>query len=191
MESLDQAKAVKLRRGIIVISIVLPLAVAALFALKIEGVTLFRSFPSIYAAINALTALCLILALAAIKKRKVEQHMQWIRLALVLSLVFLVMYVLYHVTSPTTYFGDTNGDAKIDILERAKVGYAATIYYVLLISHVVLSIAVVPLVLFSYLFARTEQFDRHRKWVRFSYPIWLYVAISGVIVYFLISPYYH
>ena len=190
MESLDQTKAASLRKGIIAISVVLPVAVAALFALKIDGITAFRSFPSIYAAINALTAICLILALAAIKKRKVEQHMQWIRLALVLSLLFLVMYVLYNITSPTTYYGDTKGDGKLDILERTKVGYAATSYYILLTSHVLLSMVVVPLVLFSYLFARTGQFDRHRKWVRFSYPIWLYVAISGVIVYFLISPYY-
>ena len=190
MESLDQVRASKLRKAIIVISVVLPVAVAALFAIKIDGVTVFRSLPSVYAVINAMTAICLILALIAIKKKEVDQHMRWIRIALLLSLLFLVMYVLYHITSPTTYYGDFNGDGRVDILEHQKVGYTSILYYILLLSHVLLSIAVVPLVLFSYLFARTQQFDRHRKWVRFSYPIWLYVAISGVVVYFLISPFY-
>ena len=191
MEYLDQTKAIKLRKIIILLSVVLPLAVAALFGLKIEGVTIFRSLPAVYAVINGLTALCLLAALRAIKKKNISLHFTWIRIALVLSLVFLIMYVLYHVTSPTTHYGDTNGDGQVDILEKAKIGLTAVVYYVLLFSHILLSIAVVPLVLFSYLYARTGQIDRHRKWVRFAFPIWLYVAVSGVIVYVFISPYYH
>jgi putative membrane protein len=190
MESLNQIKAEKLRKTIIVISIALPLAVAALFGIKLEGITLFRSFPGIYAGINALTALCLVCALMAIKRKKVTTHMAWIRLALLLSFLFLIMYVLYHITSPTTYYGDSNSDGIVDILEYSKVRNTVLIYYLLLFTHILLSIAVVPLVLFSYLFARTEQIERHKKWVRFAFPIWLYVAVSGVVVYFFIAPYY-
>lgn len=191
MEYLDQNKAAQLRRISILLSVILPLAVAALFGLKVEGVTTFRSLPAIYAVINGLTALCLLSALRAIKKKNIALHFTWIRIAILLSLIFLLMYVLYHATSPTTYYGDTNADGKVDILEKAKIGASAIAYYILLFSHILLSIAVVPLVLFSYLFARTGQIERHRKWVRFAFPIWLYVAISGVIVYLFISPYYH
>jgi putative membrane protein len=191
MEYLDQDKAAQLRRISILLSVILPLAVAALFGFKVEGVTMFRSLPAVYAGINGLTAVCLLAALRAIKKKNITLHFTWIRIAIVLSLIFLLMYVLYHATSPTTYYGDTNGDGKVDILEKAKVGASAIAYYVLLFSHILLSIAIVPLVLFSYLFARTGQIDRHRKWVRYAFPIWLYVALSGVVVYLFISPYYH
>jgi putative membrane protein len=191
MEYLDQNKAAQLRRISILLSVILPLAVAALFGLKVEGVTTFRSLPAIYAVINGLTALCLLSALRAIKKKNIALHFTWIRIAILLSLIFLLMYVLYHATSPTTYYGDTNADGKVDILEKAKIGSSAIAYYILLFSHILLSIGVVPLVLFSYLFARTGQIERHRKWVRFAFPIWLYVAISGVIVYLFIFPYYH
>jgi putative membrane protein len=190
MEYLDQNKANKLKRIIILLSIFLPLAVAALFGIKIEGVEIFRSLPSVYAIINGLTAVCLVAALVAIKRKNIPLHYKWIRVALLLSLLFLIMYVLYHLTSPTTYYGDSNGDGNVDILENSKVGMWSMIYYVLLFSHILLSIAVVPLVLFSYLYARTGQIERHRHWVRFAFPIWLYVAISGVIVYLFISPYY-
>jgi len=190
MEYLDQNKAKKLKGIIILLSVLIPLAVAAMFGLKIEGIKEFRSFPSIYAVINGLTALCLIAAFIAIKKKNVSLHFTWIRIALFLSSLFLIMYVLYHLTSPTTYYGDSNGDGKVDILEKVQAGLSAIVYYFLLVTHVILSILVVPLVLFAYLFARTGQIERHRKWVRFTFPIWLYVALTGVIIYFLISPYY-
>jgi putative membrane protein len=190
MEYLDQNKAEKLRKIIIFLSVLIPLAVAALFGIKVEGTKAFRSFPSIYAVINGLTAICLTAAFIAIKKKNVALHFTWIRLALLLSLLFLVMYVMYHLTSPTTYYGDANGDGKVDILEKAQVRISAISYYVLLATHIVLSIVVVPLVLFAYMYARTGQLERHRRWVRYAFPIWLYVAISGVVVYILIYPYY-
>ncbi len=190
MEYLDQNKAEKLRKIIIFLSVLIPLAVAALFGIKIEGIKAFRSFPSIYAVINGLTAICLTAAFIAIKKKNAALHFTWIRLALLLSLLFLVMYVMYHLTSPTTYYGDANGDGKVDIMEKAQVRISAIIYYVLLASHIVLSIVVVPLVLLAYMYARTGQLELHRRWVRYAFPIWLYVAISGVMVYILIYPYY-
>jgi len=93
-----------------------------------------------------------------------------------LSLAFLVMYVAYHLTSEPTPFG---GD-----------GWIKTVYYVILISHILLSISIIPLVLVSYVRAISQQFTLHRKIARITFPIWLYITVTGVIIYLMISPYY-
>lgn len=178
-----------MKKLIIALSVVIPLAVAVLFKVKIEGVD-FSFLPSIYASINAITALVLISALFAIKNKKIELHRGLMQFALVLSALFLVLYVAYHMTSDSTMYGDSNHNASLDILEKGKIGGTAYFYYSLLISHILLSVAVVPLVLFTYLFALQGDFVKHKKWTRFAFPIWLYVAISGVIVYLMISPFY-
>ncbi|MDP5011100.1 MAG: DUF420 domain-containing protein [Crocinitomicaceae bacterium] len=110
----------------------------------------------------------------AIKARKIQLHRGLIRFALLLSLLFLVLYVAYHMTSDSTPYG---GESRI-------------LYFSLLISHIVLSVAVIPIVLFTYLFAWEGNFVRHKKWTKIAFPIWLYVAVSGVIVYIMISPFY-
>lgn len=158
---------------IYVLSVAIPVVVAVLFKVRIEGVDL-SILPPIYASINGLTAVLLLIALFAIKAKNVSLHQAMIKISLILSLLFLGMYVAYHMTSdPTPYGGNMKG-----------------VYYALLISHIILSVAVVPLVLFTYLHAWTGNFERHKKWTRFSWPIWFYVAASGVIVYLMISPYY-
>ncbi len=162
-----------LRKWIIALSVVIPLAVAALFGIKIEGVDL-SFLPPIYAGINGLTAILLIAALIAIKSNKVDLHKRLIQACLTLSLLFLVAYVAYHITSESTVY---KGDYK-------------SVYYFILISHIILSISVVPLVLFTFLFAWEGKFDKHKKWTKISFPIWLYVALTGVVVYFMISPFY-
>lgn len=189
METIDQAKLKNTRKLIISLSVVIPIAVAILFKVKIGGIDL-SFLPAIYAGINALTAVFLISALVAIKNKNMELHRALIRIALGLSVVFLLLYVAYHMTSDSTLYGDSNGSGSLDILEKAKIGAMAYFYYTLLISHILLSIAVIPLVLFTYLFAWQGDFVKHKKWTRFSFPIWLYVAVSGVVVYFMISPYY-
>ena len=189
METIDQAKLKNTRKLIISLSVVIPIAVAILFKVKIGGIDL-SFLPAIYAGINALTAVFLISALVAIKNKNMGLHRALIRIALGLSVVFLLLYVAYHMTSDSTLYGDSNGSGSLDILEKAKIGAMAYFYYTLLISHILLSIAVIPLVLFTYLFAWQGDFVKHKKWTRFSFPIWLFVAVSGVIVYFMISPYY-
>jgi putative membrane protein len=189
MELMDQSKAARAKKLIIALSVVIPLAVAALFKIKIGNYNL-TVLPSIYATINALTAIVLLGALRAVKSKKIELHRSLIRFALLLSSLFLVLYVVYHMTSDSTMYGDTNHSGSLDILEKAKVGATAYLYYVLLISHIMLSVAVIPVVLFTYLFAWQGNFDKHKKWTKIAFPIWLYVAVSGVIVYFMISPYY-
>ena len=165
----------KTRNLIIAVSVIIPIAVAVLFTIKIEGVD-FSFLPPVYASLNGLTAVGLLVALTAIKQKKVNIHKRTIQLCLVFSILFLLLYVLYHMTSESTPYGGS--------------GALKGTYYFFLISHIFLSLAVIPLVLFTYLFAWMGDFERHKKWTKFAFPIWLYVAISGVIVYFMISPYY-
>lgn len=160
---------------IVTLSIVIPVAVAVLFKVKIDGINL-TFLPPIYATINGLTAITLISAVRAIKNGNKEKHEKLIKTAIGLSVGFLLMYVAYHITSETTVYGGE--------------GVMKAIYLFILISHIVLSIGVIPLVLFSYLYGNTSNLESHRKIVKFSYPLWLYVAISGVVVYLMISPYY-
>lgn len=163
----------KYNKLIIALSVVIPLAVAALFGIKIEGYD-FSFLPPIYASINGATAIALIAALVAIKNGNRVLHENLMKLCLVLSASFLVMYVAYHMTSTSTEY-------------RGEWG---VIYYPILISHILLSVAVIPLVLFTYVRALSERFDKHRKLAKITFPIWLYVAITGVVVYIMISPYY-
>ena len=165
----------KLRNVILTVSVLIPAAVSVLFSIKIEGVD-FSFLPPIYASLNGLTAIGLVLAIIAIKQKNRILHQRAIQVCLVFSISFLLLYVLYHMTSESTPYGGT--------------GALKVAYYFILISHIILSLAVIPLVLFSYLFAWMGDFKRHKKWTKFAFPIWLYVAISGVIVYFMIAPYY-
>jgi putative membrane protein len=178
-----------LRKWIIAISIVIPIAVAALFGIKIEGVD-FSFLPPIYASINAITALLLILALIFIKNGKVQLHQKTIQVALALSVLFLLCYVAYHMTSDSTLYGDLDANGKLDEIELNSVQSSRLAYIILLLSHISLSVAVIPVVLFTYLHAWEGNYQKHKKWAKFAFPIWLYVAVTGVIVYLMISPYY-
>jgi putative membrane protein len=170
--NLKEAKYKKIAIGI---SIVLPIAVAALFGIKIEAGD-FSFLPPIYATINGLTALVLIGAYIAIKKKNKKLHQNLINVAVSFSLAFLAMYVTYHITSESTKFG---GEGSIKY-----------VYYTVLISHILLSIIITPFVCFTYLKGWLGNYEQHKKLTRITFPLWLYVAISGVIVYLMISPYY-
>jgi putative membrane protein len=161
---------------ITIISILLPLAVAALFGVRIPNVEPLSFLPPIYASINGLTAIVLVLAVVAIKKGNRILHERLMKTSLVFSMLFLVMYIAYHMTSDPTPFG---GEGGIKIL-----------YYVVLISHIILSVAIIPLVLITYVRTLSNQFDKHKKIAKITFPLWLYVAVSGVVVYLMISPYY-
>lgn len=173
----------------IVISIVLPLAVAALFGIKINGVD-FSFLPPIYATINGITAAVLILALIAIKNKKIKLHQTFINIAIGLSLAFLLMYVAYHITSDSTLYGDVNKNGVLEPDEKNSLGTISYVYYFILISHIILSVLVTPFVAFTYLRGWLGDIEKHKKLTRITFPLWLYVAISGVIVYLMISPYY-
>ena len=168
----------KYNKLIIALSIIIPVAVAILFGVNLRkmgfDVEPLSFLPPIYATINGFTAVLLIAAVMAIKNGKRDLHERLMKLAILCSVLFLVMYVAYHMTSDSTkYEGD--------------LGF---IYYPILISHIVLSIVIIPLVLITYVRALAQRFDKHKKIAKITFPIWLYVAVTGVIVYLMISPYY-
>ena len=163
----------KYNKWIVILSVTIPLAVAALFGVKID-LELPVFLPPIYATTNALTAIVLIIAVIMIKQGKRKIHENLMKFAIGLSVLFLLMYVLYHMTSDSTSYG---GDYKY-------------FYYFILISHIVISIGVIPFVLITYVRAIIGNFERHKKIAKITFPLWLYVAVTGVIVYVMISPYY-
>jgi putative membrane protein len=163
------------RRLIIAVSIVVPLAVALLFRVKVPGYD-FSFLPPIYATINGLTAILLVTAVVMVKNGKRKSHERLMKINILLSASFLVMYVLYHITSESTPYGGE--------------GAIRYVYFFILISHILLSVGVIPLVLFTYVRAITGRFEAHKKLARYTFPVWLYVAVTGVIVYLMISPYY-
>ncbi len=164
------------KKLIITLSIAIPVAVAVLFGIpKIEGYD-FSFLPPIYASINGLTAILLIAAVRAIKNKNRVIHERLIKVCIFLSCTFLVMYIAYHLTSSATPYGGE--------------GLIKYVYFFILISHIFLSIAVIPFVLFTYVRALSGNFERHKALAKFTFPIWLYVAVTGVIVYLMISPYY-
>ena len=166
----------KYTRLIWILSIVIPIAVAALFGIRIPGLERLGFLPPMYAGINALTALVLVTAVFKIKKGNRKKHETLMKFAIFLSVLFLVFYVVYHMTSDSTKFGGE--------------GFIKYVYYFILTSHIFLSILVIPFVLFTYLRGISGQFEEHKKIARYTFPLWLYVAVTGVIVYFMISPYY-
>ena len=199
MNKINSENIILYNRLTVIVSILVPVLVALLLFLKwdldklvfdlrspnfepiilIENLPIVKPLkflPPIYATINGITAIILVLAIYYIKKGMRNIHEYLIKICIALSLCFLVMYIAYHITSdPTSFAGE---------------GPIKYIYYFILISHILLSITVIPFVLFSYIRAITGDFQRHRKIAKITFPIWLYVAVTGVIVYIMISPYY-
>ncbi|MNK70986.1 hypothetical protein D3C87_904260 [compost metagenome] len=170
----------KFSKFIIAVSIIIPVVVAILFGVKLKdfGVDVepLSFLPPIYATTNGITAVVLVLAVLAIKKGNQKLHEKLMTSAIALSVAFLVMYVAYHMTSDSTKYGGE--------------GALRYVYFFILITHILLSIAIIPLVLITYVRALAKRFDRHRKIAKITFPLWLYVAVTGVIVYLMISPYY-
>ena len=147
--------------------------------------------PKLNAMLNGTCCVLLLLSLYFIKHGRIDVHKRINITAFCLSSLFLVSYMLFHYMAPETIFGDLNGDGLLDVTERAAVGGVRTVYLVILISHIILAAVVLPLILLSFYRGLQMQVEKHRKLVRWSFPIWLYVTITGVIVYLMVSPYYH
>lgn len=178
--TLEQSVEKKYNIWIIILSIVIPVVVAILSRVKLKdfgyNVEPFYFLPPIYATINGITAVLLISALFAIKRGNRKMHESLMKVAIACSVAFLAMYVAYHMSADSTPFGGK--------------GFIAIIYYFFLISHILLSIGIIPLVLITYVKALSKRFDKHKKIARITFPLWLYVAVTGVIIYLMISPYY-
>ena len=178
---------------IIVTSVLIPVVVAILIYLPDTAriADFDVSFlPHLNAALNSATALCLALSLWAILTQRVQTHKLANMTAFVLSATFLISYVIYHYAATHTLYGDLNHDGLLSDTEKAAAGSMRTIYFLLLISHILLAAAVVPLVLFSMYYSLSAQFAKHKKLSRYTWPVWFYVAVTGVIVYAMISPFY-
>jgi len=184
----------RFRLSIIIVSIVIPIAVAVLFTVKLKDfgieVEPLSFLPPIYASINGLTALLLLMGVMAIKNGNKKVHERFMTMAIACSVVFLVMYVAYHMTADSTVYGDIDGNKILDATEKANAGLIRNVYLFILLSHIALSIVIIPLVLITYVRALAAQFDKHRKLAKITFPLWLYVAVTGVVVYLMISPYY-
>lgn len=169
----------KVKNWIIGISIAIPLAVAVLLFMPAKITVLgdwVYFLPHLNAVINSAASVALIVGLIFIKKKKYNYHGATMTVAFVLGAIFLVSYVIYHGAAESTSFGGE--------------GFIRTAYYFLLITHIIFAaIALFP-ILFAYYYGYTDQREKHRKVVKFAYPIWLYVSVTGVIVYLMISPYY-
>ncbi|GAB2783178.1 hypothetical protein GCM10027275_28840 [Rhabdobacter roseus] len=178
METLYLEKSQKYNRLINVVAILIPLVVAVLLGIrqKVDLGAWTKVLPHINGAINSVTTLLLLAGFYFIKQRNIAAHRRSMTGAFAMGSLFLVFYVLYHLSNESTPFGGT--------------GFIRPVYYFLLISHIVLSIGVVWFVLRAVYFAYSGQLEAHRKVVKWAYPIWLYVSVTGVIVYLLISPYY-
>ncbi len=173
-----------------VITAVVIILVGLMRQVKIPVAVDLSFLPAFHSAVNGLTAIVLLVALYFIKRKMVKQHQAAIYVALSLSAIFLLSYVAYHFTTPATVFGDLNGDGVLSAAESAEAGSMRTIYLVILLSHIGLAAIILPFILFTFIRAYTQQFEKHKKMARWVFPLWLYVAITGPVVYFMLLPYY-
>lgn len=150
----------------------------------------FDFLPPFYSGLNMATAVVLIIAFWFIRQKNVEMHRRAIYLALGFSFVFLSSYIVYHFTMSETLFGDVNHDGVLSASELAEVGNSRTTYLILLLSHILLAALTFPFILFTFIKGYTGQVAKHRKMARWVFPLWLYVAITGPIIYFMLLPYY-
>lgn len=148
-------------------------------------------FAKANAIINSCVAVLLIIALIAVKTKKYTLHKKLMMTAMLLSVLFLVSYICHHLFAGETRFGDVNHDGIVSDLEKAAVGSSRMIYYIILGTHIPLAGIILPFILFSAYRALTGEFDKHKKLVRITWPVWFYVAVTGVVVYIMISPYYY
>jgi len=177
---------------IIIVSVIVFAAVILLSRVKLDvnlgfDVHLFALFN---AMTNSTVAILLVAALGAVKGKRYELHKKIMLTALLLSVLFLASYICHHLLAGDTRFGDVNHDGVVSDAEKTAVGSMRMIYFIILITHIPLAGLILPFILFTAYRALTGDWVKHKKLARITWPIWLYVAISGVAVYWMISPYY-
>ena len=194
MESVNNNKQKSLTKFIWVLSIAVPGLVAVLIFApeKVDGAgDWVYILPHLNATFNSITTIVLLLGLYFIKKQNIVAHKSMMSIAFTLGSLFLVSYVIYHATADSTIYGDANGNGVLDdVEETSSLMFWRGFYLGLLLIHIVLAAVVVPFVLFAFYYALTDKIEKHKKIVKWTFPIWLIVSITGVIVYLMISPYY-
>lgn len=183
----------KARTLIFLFSAIVFAAVVLLGRVKLNVQTGFdvHVFALINAIINSCVAVLLLAGLFAIKAKKQVLHKNIMMTAMLLSVLFLLSYICHHLLAGETRFGDADHNGVVTELEKAAVGNSRMIYYIILGTHIPLAGIILPFILFSAYRALTGEFDKHKKLVRITWPVWFYVAVTGVVVYRMISPYYH
>ena len=194
MSFITKKKKKAVKTTVYITTAVICLAVVMLNQKLIPHPETFPSFvynlPFLNACINGTCSVLLLISLWAIKRRNIVLHKKLNLSAFILSCLFLLSYVTAHYFIPDTRYGDLNHDSVMSPEESAAVSGIKPVYLVILLSHIFLAVAVLPLVLLSFYYGLTDQREKHRRITRFSYPIWLYVTVTGVVVYLMISPYY-
>jgi putative membrane protein len=147
--------------------------------------------PALNAVLNGSCSVLLVLSYLAIRKGHINRHKRLNISAFILSTLFLVSYITAHYFIPDTRFGDSDHDGVMSAMESSAVSSVKPIYLTILLSHIFLAVIVLPMVLMSFYYGLTDQRVKHKRLTRFSFPIWLYVTVSGVVVYLMISPYYN
>lgn len=179
---------------IITVSVLVPVVVAVLFFVsppEIQHNLNLGFFPPFHAALNSLTALCILIGVFLIRNKQVKWHRASMLSAFLLSTVFLVSYVIYHsLAEGSTKYGDVDHNGVLDAAELASAGFLRYIYYFILLTHIVLAALILPLILFTFSKALNNKIAEHRKLAKWTFPLWMYVAVTGVLVYFMIAPYY-
>jgi putative membrane protein len=175
-----------------IFSVVVFIAIAALGRFKFNIETSFdiHVFAKINAVVNSLVAVCLIAALIAIRRGKYKLHKNIMLAAMVLSVLFLVSYIAHHLLAGEAIFGDVDRNGILSAAEKLQIGGLRTLYLLLLATHIILAAIILPFILFTAYRALTSDWPAHRKLARYTWPLWFYVAVTGPIVYLLISPYY-
>ena len=175
-----------------IVSIAVFFAVAFLSKYKLDADLGFNPhiFATINAIINSLVAILLLVALISVKQQKYELHKKLMLAAIVLSVFFLLSYIAHHLLAGETKYGDVNHDGIVSDDEKLSVGGLRTFYYIILITHIPLAAIVLPFILFTAYRALIGEYEQHKKLTRITWPLWFYVAVTGVIVYYMISPYY-
>lgn len=177
---------------IIVFSVIVFAAVVLLNRVKLEVDLGFdvHLFALANAIINSIVAVLLVVALLAVKQKKYVLHKRIMLTAMALSVLFLVSYICHHLFAGDTIFGDVDKNGDLSEVEKSAVGSGRTLYILVLLTHIPLAGLILPFILFTAYRALTGEYARHKKLAKITWPVWLYVAITGVLVYWMIQPYY-
>lgn len=177
--------------GIFSLVVFIVVVVLGKFKLDVELGFDVHIFATINAFVNASIAVVLVAALVAVKKKNYELHKKFMMTALVLSILFLLSYIAHHLFAGEAKYGDSNHDGIVDEAEKLAVGAMRIVYLVILITHIILAAIILPFILFTAYRGLTSEFPAHKKLARITWPLWFYVAVTGPVVYFMISPYYN
>ena len=150
-----------------------------------------HAFAKVNAVINSIVAVLLLAGLFSIKQKKYKLHKKIMLSAISLSVLFLISYIAHHLLAGDTKYGDINHDGILSIDEKTLAGNLRLVYYFILITHIPLAAVILPFILFTAYRALTGEYEQHKKLVRITWPVWFYVAVTGVVVYLMISPYYN